>query len=55
MKRITTLLAIFTVILLVSCSTLPTSIRLLVEKGIFSKQEFLQMVKVINLEIGKMV
>jgi hypothetical protein len=30
-------------------------IRLLVEKGIFSKEEFLEMVKVVNLEIGKMV
>ncbi len=30
-------------------------IRLLVEKGIFSKQEFLEMVKVVNLEIGKIV
>ena len=30
-------------------------IRLLVEKGIFSKAEFLAMVKVVNLEIGKMV
>ena len=28
-------------------------IRLLVEKGIFSKAEFLEMVKVVNLEIGK--
>ena len=30
-------------------------IRLLVEKGIFSKEEFLEMVQVVNLEIGKMV
>jgi len=30
-------------------------IRLLLEKGIFSKEEFLEMVKVVNLEIGKMV
>jgi hypothetical protein len=30
-------------------------IRLLVEKGIFTKEEFLEMVKVVNLEIGKMV
>jgi hypothetical protein len=30
-------------------------IRLLLEKGIFSKEEFLAMVKVVNLEIGKMV
>jgi hypothetical protein len=30
-------------------------IRLLVEKGIFSKEEFLKMVSVVNLEIGKMV
>jgi hypothetical protein len=30
-------------------------IRLLVEKGIFSKEEFLEMVKVVNLEIKKMV
>jgi hypothetical protein len=30
-------------------------IRLLVKKGIFSKGEFLEMVKVVNLEIGKMV
>ena len=30
-------------------------IRLLVEKGIFSKEEFLKMVEVVNLEIGKMV
>jgi len=29
-------------------------IRLLLEKGIFSKEEFLEMVKVVNLEIGKM-
>jgi hypothetical protein len=30
-------------------------IRLLVEKGIFSKEEFLKMVEVVNLEIKKMV
>ena len=30
-------------------------IRLLVEKGIFSKEEFLEMVEVVNLEIKKMV
>lgn len=30
-------------------------IRLLVEKGIFCKEEFLKMVKLVNLEIGKMV
>ena len=30
-------------------------IRLLVEKGIFSKEEFLKMVKVVNLEIARMV
>lgn len=30
-------------------------IRLLVEKGIFTKEEFLEMVKVANLEISKMV
>ena len=30
-------------------------IRLLVEKGIFTKEEFLEMVKVVNLEIAKMV
>lgn len=30
-------------------------IRLLVEKGIFSKEEFLKMVNTVNLEIGKMV
>jgi hypothetical protein len=30
-------------------------IRLLVEKGIFTKEEFLEMVKVANLEIAKMV
>jgi hypothetical protein len=30
-------------------------IRLLVEKGIFSKEEFLKMVEMVNLEIGKMV
>jgi len=30
-------------------------IRLLVEKGIFSKEEFLEMVKTVDLEIAKMV
>jgi hypothetical protein len=30
-------------------------IRLLVEKGIFSKEEFLEMVNVVNLDISKMV
>ena len=30
-------------------------IRLLVEKGIFTKEEFLKMVNVVNLEIAKMV
>ena len=30
-------------------------IRLLVQKGIFTKEEFLEMVEVVNLEIGKMV
>jgi hypothetical protein len=30
-------------------------IRLLVEKGIFTKEEFLEMGEVVNLEIGKMV
>jgi len=30
-------------------------IRLLVEKGIFTKEEFLEMVEVVNLEIKKMV
>lgn len=30
-------------------------ICLLVEKGIFSKEEFLEMVEVVNLEIRKMV
>jgi hypothetical protein len=30
-------------------------IRLLVEKRIFSKEEFLKMVEVVNLEIGKML
>jgi hypothetical protein len=30
-------------------------IRLLVEKEIFSKEEFLKMVGVVNLEIGKML
>jgi predicted permease len=30
-------------------------IRLLVEKGLFTKEEFLEMVNVVNLEIGKMV
>jgi len=29
--------------------------RLLVEKGIFSKEEFLEMVRVVDLKIGKMV
>ena len=29
--------------------------RLLIEKGIFTREEFLEMVKVVNLEIGKMV
>jgi len=29
-------------------------IRSLVEKGIFSKEEFLKMAKPVNLEIGKM-
>jgi hypothetical protein len=29
--------------------------RLLVEKGIFTKEEFLQMVEAVNLEIRKMV
>ena len=29
-------------------------IRLLIEKGIFTKEEFLEMVNVVNLEIGKM-
>jgi hypothetical protein len=29
--------------------------RLLVEKGIFSKEEFLEMVKVVNLEMAEMV
>jgi hypothetical protein len=29
--------------------------RLLVEKGIFTKEELLGMVRVVNLEIGKMV
>ncbi len=30
-------------------------IRLLVEKGIFSKDEFLEMVKAVNFEMRKMV
>ena len=30
-------------------------IRLLVEKGIFSREEFLEMVELVNLEIKKMV
>jgi len=30
-------------------------IRLLVEKGVFTKEEFLEMVEVVNLEIRKMV
>jgi len=30
-------------------------IRLLIEKGIFSKEEFLKMVEVVNLEMRKMV
>ena len=30
-------------------------IRLLAEKGIFTKEEFLEMVKGVNLEIAKMV
>jgi len=30
-------------------------IRLLIEKGVFSKEEFFEMVKVVNLEIVKMV
>jgi hypothetical protein len=30
-------------------------IQLFVERGIFTKEEFLEMVKVVNLEIGKMV
>jgi len=30
-------------------------IRLLVEKGIFNKEEFLEMVNVVNLEIAKKV
>jgi len=29
-------------------------IRLLIEKGIFSKEEFLKMVNVVNLELAKM-
>ena len=29
--------------------------RLLAEKGIFTKEEFLNMVNVVNLEIGRMV
>jgi len=30
-------------------------IRLLVQKGIFTKEEFLEMLNVVNLDIGKMV
>jgi hypothetical protein len=30
-------------------------IRLLVQKGIFTREEFLEMLNVVNLEIGKMV
>jgi len=30
-------------------------VRLLVEKGIFGKEEFLEMMNVVNPEIGKMV
>ena len=30
-------------------------IRLLIEKGVFSKEEFFEMVKVVHLEIAKMV
>jgi hypothetical protein len=30
-------------------------IRLFLEKGVFSKEEFLKMVNVVYLEIGKMV
>ena len=30
-------------------------IRFLVKKGIFTKEEFLEMVEVVNLEIKKMV
>jgi hypothetical protein len=30
-------------------------VRLPLQKGIFSKEEFLEMVKVVNREIGKMV
>ncbi len=30
-------------------------IRLLIEKGMFTKEEFLEMVEVVNLEIGRMV
>lgn len=30
-------------------------IRLLVDKGVFTKEEFLKMVNVVNLEMGKMV
>jgi len=30
-------------------------IRLLIEKGVFCKEEFFEMVKVVNLEIAKMV
>jgi hypothetical protein len=32
-----------------------TLTRVLVEKGVFSKEEFLEMVEVVNLEIKKMV
>ena len=30
-------------------------IRLLIEKGIFTKEKFFEMVNVVNLEIGEMV
>jgi hypothetical protein len=30
-------------------------VRLLIEKGVFTKEEFLEMVKVVNLEIARMV
>jgi len=30
-------------------------IQLLIKKGIFTKEEFFEMVNVVNLEIGKMV
>ncbi len=30
-------------------------IRLLIEKGVFTKEEFFEMVEVVNLEMGKMV